>query len=439
MAALPKSFNLAEPIPTLPDGAMSQIISCRPVSGSQFSQQSIIEIDLPSRGWLDPKSLSIRYELTGTAAATNGSAMIGTPLYTPFARLSTLVGGANIETLSQYNQIAHVITQTSYDVGTKYGNQLGLGYVLTVDGSLNSLGNMAQLDGRAIPTPGAFEFSLAGPLLGSVLANSEKMLPLFAMPQVRLQFTLDSLTNMFFVGALTTQSPAYGIPTALTIQNFEVVFNMCDLGAGVERMVYDLGQTVSIKTHGYTNSAVPIPSATSGSGSYVFNQRFASIRGAFICPNRADGSGNRWAELVDVTTNSGDYQLQIGNQAFPQLPLSTVNNRAGILQETKRCSNSLYANDAMSINSVEFSKNINDAAATLTVGEPGKFISAINLEKIQSGDHVVFSGASTYNTPISCIINTATATTVAATLNLILDYDAVLVLNPVARQLSVRS
>jgi hypothetical protein len=438
MAALPKSFNLAEPIPTLPDGAMSQIISCRPVSGSQFQPQAIIEVDLPSRGWMDPNSLSFRYKLSGTAAVTNGSAMIATPVYTPFSRLSTLVGGANIETVSQWNQVAHVITQTSYDVGTKYGNQFGLGYVLPVDASGNSTGNMAQLDGRAIPA-GAFEFSLAGPILGSVLSNSDKMLPLFAMPQVRLQFTVDSLTNMFLVGAVTASSPAFGIPTALNINNFEVVFNMCDLGAGVERMVYDLGQSISIKTHGYTNSAVPVPSATSGSSSYVFNQRFASIRGAFICPNRADGSGNRWAELVDVTTNNGDYQLQIGNQAFPQLPLSTVLNKAGILQETKRCCNSLYGNNAMSINSVEFNKTINEANTALYYAEPGKFISAINLEKIQSGDHVVFSGASTYNTPISCIINTATATTVAATLNLILDYDAVLVLNPVARQLSVRS
>jgi hypothetical protein len=265
------------------------------------------------------------------------------------------------------------------------------------------------------------------------------MLPLFAMPQIRLQFTVDSLTNMFTVGAATASSPAFGIPTAFNINNFEVVFNMCDLGAGVERMVYDLGQNISIKTHGYVNSAVPIPAATSGSSSYVFNQRFASIRGAFICPNRADGSGNRWAEIVDVTTNSGDYQLQIGNQAFPQMPLSTVLNRAGILQETRRCSNSLYGNNAMSINSVEFNKTIGDAATSLYYAEPGKFIAAINLEKIQSGDHVVFSGASTYNTPISCIINTATATAVAATLNLVLDYDAVLVLNPVARQLSVRS
>jgi hypothetical protein len=51
----------------------------------------------------------------------------------------------------------------------------------------------------------------------------------------------------------------------------------------------------------------------------------------------------------------------------------------------------------------------------------------------------MMSGASTYNTPISVNINLGTATTAAANLNLILDYDAILVLDPRARQLSVRS
>lgn len=438
-ASLPKSFNLSEPIPSLPDGAISQLITCRPVSGSSFSAGAVIEVDLGNRGWLDPQSLSIRYKVTVTSGDASGCALIGTPVFAPFNRVSTLVGGASIDTVSQYNQVAHVLTNVTKDIANKYGVQAGYGWTQPATIAAGN-GNMQYLDGGFFTVNATSSAFYAAPLPGLILTNAEKQLPLFAMPQVRLQFTLDSLNNMFFSSATTVDGPK--VATAFTITNFELCYTMCDLGAGVEKMVYDMGRQLSIKSHGLNNSAVNVASATSGSQSYVFNQRFASIRSAFICPNRADGIASKWAEICDITNGNGDYQLQIGNQAYPQMPLSTALNKSGILQETARSANNLYSNNAMSINSNEFNnKLINDLSnnAGMVYYEPGKFIVGVNLEKVQSGDHVLMSGASTYNTPISCVVNVGTATTNAANLNLILDYDAILVLDPVARQLSVRS
>lgn len=456
MAALPKSFDLSQPIPSLPDGAQSQLITCRPISGSSFIQQTIIEVDLGNRGWCDPTSIAIRYKISATADATSGSALVGTPVYTPFQRVATLVGGAAIDSVSQYNQVAHVLVQGSYDVASKYGLQSQFGYAppqnsSTVPMSSYNYGlSLAWTDGRylqnsalAIPVPGAAgvtdNFSVSAPLIGTLLTNCEKQLPLFAMPQIRFQFTIDSLLNMS--ANILTGTAAGGLSSsvmsAFTITNFELVYQMTDLGAGVEKMVYDMGRSLSLKSHGLSNTAVSVPSGSSGSQNYVFNQRFASIRSAFACGNM-NGIGSKWADIVDLTTNNGDYQFLIGNQAFPQTPLSTVLNESGILQETRRAFGNLYdKNSTLSINSTEFGLNVN--ASSVSAYEPGKFIVGINLEKCQSGDHVMMSGASTYNTPISVVVNMATATTQAANLNLILDYDAILVLDPVARQLSVRS
>lgn len=436
MASLPKSFNLAEAIPTLPDGAQSQLISCRPISGSNFTQQQIIEVDLGNRGWCDPKSISIRYKML-VNTDVSGAAFIGVPVYTPFQRVSTLVGGASIDTINQYNQVAQVLVNGQYSIADKYGVQSGFGYT-------NGTGNMQFLDGRAVlaSTDDASTnaiFTLSAPVIGTLLTNCEKQLPLFAMPQVRFQFTLDSLANMSFIklGAVGT---GYSALTKVQISNFELVYTMTDLGAGVEAMVYGMGRSLSLKSHGISNSAVSVPSATSGSQAYVFNMRFASIRSAFLCPNRADGAGSKWAEFSDITSNNGDYQLLIGNQAFPQTQLSTALNESGILQETRRAFGSLYdAKNSMSINTTEFSVNINDSSANLLYYEPGKFIVGVNLDKVQTEDRVLMCGASTYNTPITAVVNINTATTIAANLNLILDYDAILVLDPVARQLSVRS
>ena len=436
MASLPKSFNLAEVIPTIPDGATSQLISCRPISGSNFLQQQIIEVDLGNRGFCDPKSLSIRYKMLVNTDAS-GSAMIGVPVYTPFQRVSTLVGGASLDTVNQYNQCAQVLVNGQYSVADKYGVQSGFGYT-------NTNGNVQYLDGRAFDASIAdasanATFTVSAPLIGTLLSNCEKQLPLFAMPQIRFQFTLDSLANMSFIktGAVGTGYSAF---TKVQISNFELVYTMTDMGAGVEKMVYDMGRSLTLKTHGVTNTAVSVPSATSGSQAYVFNQRFASIRSAFLCPNRADGAGSKWGEITDITNGNGDYQLLIGNNAFPQTQLSTALNRSGVLQETRRAFGSVYnAKNSMAINNLEFAGTINDSSANLLYYEPSKFIVGVNLEKVASDDHVLMCGASTYNTPITAVVNINTATTVAGNLNLILDYDAILVLDPVARQLSVRS
>jgi len=441
MASLPKSFNLAETIPSLPEGATSQLVSCRPISGSNFLQQQIIEVDLGNRGFCDPKSISIRYKMLVNTDAS-GAAMIGVPVYTPFQRVSTLVGGASLDTVNQYNQVAQVLVNGKFSIADKYGVQSGFGYS-NPDPSGNA-GNMQYLDGRAfeasiVDASANSTYTVSAPLLGLLLTNCEKQLPLFAMPQVRLQFTLDSLANMSFIrtGPVGTGYAAF---TKIQISNFELVYTMTDMGSSVEKMVYEMGRSLTLKSSGISNTAVSVPSASSGSQAYVFNQRFASIRSAFLCPNRADGNGNKWAEISDITNNNGDYCLQIGQVSYPQTQLSTALNESGILQETRRAFGSLYdAKNSMSINTKEFGVNINTAATDLLYYEPGKFIVGVNLDKVQTEDRVLMCGASTYNTPITAVVNINTATTVAANLNLILDYDAILVLDPVARQLSVRS
>jgi hypothetical protein len=355
--------------------------------------------------------------------------MIATPVFTPFQRISTLVGGGSVDTVNQYNQVAHVLTQLYRDVASKYGLQSMYGYSATGATAINP-----NLDGRVSVVNATDTFTMSAPLVGLMLTQAEKQLPLFAMPQVRLQLTLDSLSNMFFV---STGAAGYISPTSITISNFELCYTMIDLGASVEKMVYDHGAPLLIKSHGLNNSAVAVTAGAVGSNSYVFNQRFASIRSAFVCANAVAAASSKWAEIVDITgANAGDYQLLVGNAAFPQAPLSTALNKSGILQETRRATGNLYSNDTFSINAAEFNQTL---GAAYSAYEPGKFIVGVNLDKVSSADHVLMSGTSTYNTPISVNVNIGTATGASSNINLILDYDAILVLDPMARQLTVRS
>lgn len=447
-ASLPRSFALNEPLYSLPDNALSQLISVRPLSGSSFQQQSVVEFDIPQRGFIDPKSISIRYRVTGTAAASPGNAvMIGTPLFTPFSRLSVLHAGQQIDSVSNYNQVAHVLVQGQYSVAGKYGLQSEFAYTIPETAGV-STGNLEYTDGRLDVSGGAYSYTAAGPLLGCMLTNLDKQIPAFAMGQLRVQFQIDSLSNMYMVNAAVVGPPAIpaaALPTAFAIDRFELCYTMTDLGSKVEAdVIASAGGMFKLKSHGFSNNGLPVPAGTSGSQTFSFNNRYASIRSAFLCPNRADGSGNKWAEIVDITNSKtagggGDYSLQLGAYSYPQLPLSTL-CETGILQETRRAFGNIYdSNNAMAINTVEFSKDINDAVGTLFYWAPGKHIVGVNLNKGSASDYSVMAGTSSYGSPINAVVNMNVATTVAATLNLILNFDCILNIDPVNRQLVVKT
>ena len=87
----------------------------------------------------------------------------------------------------------------------------------------------------------------------------------------------------------------------------------------------------------------------------------------------------------------------------------------------------------------EFKVTSSTLLASLNPYEPGKFIVGQNLEKCQNNDHVLMSGVSTYNSPISAVINMPTATGALCNLNLMLDYDAIIVIDQDSHSISVRS
>ena len=207
--SLPKSFNLAEAIPSLPEGSTGNLVSVRPVSGSTFLPSSIIDFDLPSgRGWLDPTSLAIRYKAV-TVADASGSVMVGTPFYTPFSRLQLTIGGVTVDSISQYNHVCHVLTTGQYDVAGKYGKQSGFGYTNA------TAGNIQYLDGRLTDASVTDTYYVAG-ALPCILSNSEKMVPLFACGAIRLSLTLDTLAYMFFDSGSTNK-----IASSFTLSNIE--------------------------------------------------------------------------------------------------------------------------------------------------------------------------------------------------------------------------
>jgi hypothetical protein len=432
---LPSSFRLNDLGASLPAGATSKVIACRPTTGLTWGAQNIIDVDLPATGWLDP-ALTIRYKVAYTGGPlTTPTVLLGTPVYTPFQRLQITQGGSVIDSIGSYSQVGNLLTNLELGISEKSGLMDAYGY------NPYSAGGSQYLDGRLLntmvpPTIAVVAnvvdtFWVSAPL-HCVLNKSKKNIPLFASDPIRLTFTLDSLKNMSYagnIGASVCQEIAN-----MVITNFEVVATIYDLGKDVERSVMGQGP-LFLKSASYNNSSLLVNSGASGSNSYFFNQRLSSIRSLFLLPAQLVGS--KGCEICDLTSGAGDYSFQIDGKQFPPLPLSSVLNDSGILMECFKAAKTIFPHTHMCIDKQEYEAMIN-TIPTLYY-EPGKFIPSLSLMKCGLNDDIMMAGTSSKETGINAIVNIPTATTAACALGLLLHYDVVLVFDPFSKKISVRN
>jgi len=418
--SLPNQLDYSQSIAELPECTNYEVTLVPTTGAGSYSAGSVIKFDFQQRGFIDPSSICIRYKYTITSAIS--AEMIATPAYTPFLRLETLLGSQVVESINQYNQVAgYLYMNTQYDVAMKYGQQNALGY----QNNTTSPVTLEMLDGRVCVLNEVGTFSM--PLIG-LLSSSSKLIPAFAMPQISVQLTMDSIANIF--------TPAV-VPTAFTISNIELSYNMLDFGRSIESAILAMPK-VFLKCYSFSNSSASIATATTGSISLVYNQKYASVKAAYILPTGTSASSyNKWGDSYDLTSSNGEYSIMIAGQTYPQRSLSTLNNKTYVIQELRRASGNINdKNNNLCINSVEFNKVGNDVT---TVSAPAKFIVGIPLEKLHiPSDKAILTGVSTNNSNITVNINTSTATAQAHTVNLILNYDAIIKVDTANRDARVR-
>jgi len=433
---LPNQINYQEQLPSLMSGVQNLTQVLNPVNNSSFTtdgQQAIFEFS--SRGFIDPKSIYISYQMAIVQAATTPS-VVRCPLYAPFSRVDLYINNVLIESINDYNLIACMWTELYLGPNEKASMQSGFGYG-------NTDGPMTKYDGKILKTGETTTYRVSGPLVGTLLTSMEKMIPAFACGQIRLIFTLDALNN--YTSNTATR------PSSFTLSNFQITYDLIDFGAEVEQSILQLPQIV-IKSSGYVNQSVTVPSGTNGNNSFVFNTRLASIRNAILyssCPNSSvyvngkfdhvnlagGGSGN--------ASQSSTFQLNIGGNIFPQAgPLNTGQSGA-ILSELRKATGSLYDwSKSMSLNNVEVAYletgyNVTNTNALTTVEEPAKFFVGFDLNKINSASNNMLNGTSSSNSPIVAQVGFVAATTGTKTLNLTCNYDAILTLDTRTKQISI--
>ena len=431
--SLPSAVEF-KPLPYIPENVTTSLLSIQPTNGTLFSAGNVVQFDLPARAglYLDGKTMFIRYRVNYTSGAT-APIVRCTPAYAFIQKLDEFISATPVNSVYNYNQVANLWVQTRMSVADKFGQASALGFGLATP-------TLVQLDSLTLQ---ASQASLAGnvsfsaPVVCSAFSSASHYIPTGLMGALRLQFTLAQLADICTTGSTDM--------TAYTITNFELCVSGIDMGAGVDAMVASMGSPyLNIRTTGWANAgAQQLPIGSVGSVQLVFNHRYQSITNAYLLHSGANPATdlNAWGDSRDITSG-GTYQLLVGQQVFPQLPIDTGVNKPGALSYLRECTGSLQDfRNSMSIGNVEFGYSANSATATTAV-EPSKFIVGFPLEKIQGfnpySQGSLMSGVNASSTPIIANVRIASATTTQAyNPFLIVEYTNILQIDPVSKQVQV--
>lgn len=423
--SLPDTVNYQEQLSALPRNTQCINIATAPSNGSSFVSGNQIYLDVINRGFIDPQSMYLSYTYA-VASTTSGPEIIGTPCYQPFNRCEVSVGSVTIDQIQNYNLVMNTVINNTFDVAQKYGQQVSFNYFRndTISGQVPT---MEQLDGHLCAV--ANETATMTMPLYTILTSAEKLIPAFAMGNIRITLTMDSISNIFTSAV---------VPTNFTLSNIVLRYKIIDFGSDVEnaiRLANPNGMT--IKTQSFSSASTILASGTSGYSELIFNLRYSSIKALIAVNGGGALLSNKQFDSIDLTSSNGDYSFSLNGVIYPQKPLNTKTNKTEILQELRSAFGSIFdKNNNCSINTNEF--NYNSTAALCTYQTPGKFFVGVSTEKMTQSNSML-SGVSSSDSPISYRINTGTSIGANnSTVSLIVNYDALIIVDPSSKQTVVK-
>lgn len=421
--ALPKSLDYTEQPVQLPEGSQNISVSITPSNKATFANAGDdIVFDLPQRGWINPASLSLSYNLelyNGSGAQGPAVDIVGTPLYSPFVQSTVQVGSSIVENIQNYNQLCNLLVNTKLTLSQKESLAVGFGFnsalspvavapgasaaVIATAYNLAAGKRHGHLNRRSVAevATGAYspKIALSGPI-GNIISTSERMLPLFAMEEVRITLTTEKVGQML---SSVTNSDRY---TDFRITDVELHFDLLEIpnADSILSSMQGADGNITVKAQSYTVSSQSLTSADGGQQDLVFNSRLASIKSLVSVFSGGTLCTNKKFDSVDITraTAGGSYQYFIGGTAVgPQRALSPYRNSAAVFSElgnTWSAPHDIMSSN-MAITPDEFAAKDNVATTSQT---PGKFFFGCSTEKATGP---LMSGVSSMMSPINLQMN----------------------------------
>ena len=432
--SLPKEINYTEQMNSLPANTQSKSIVISPANLTTLSTTTggTAQFNLQNTGFIIPSSMYLRGKVA-VVGTSNAAEMFqrGIPAYSLWSKSAVIVGSQVVEQINGYGRLATALVDLKLSPAGKSG--MSPAFALTNETDAQTLNT--RLNGRLSDSNNADSYSFAAPL-PNLLSLSEKLLPAEYMPSMRIELTLDILSNMF------AQAAANSSADSLTISNLELVYTEVQFGGDFAPTLMSLADSngdVLIKSQSY-QTATQTLSGIAGTQTLTYNQRLSSVKSVLayfdgVGANRVNGI----YDAVDVTRgeagDGGSYQFQIGGVYYPQVALDTARCRAGVFAELSNAFSPShdYYSGQMAISPLEWSRDEN---VTSTQTSPAKFFIGVNTERLDTNG-VMLSGVSTALVPIS--LNVRCDAAPSATLaHLVTLFDAIIQVNLVNKTCSVK-
>lgn len=441
MSAIPKEINYLNPKMGLPQNTQSSQISIKPISGNTFrlASSTQIQFDLPSNAFLRPDSLYLRYKINvnltavSNPATANYCAIVGTPAFSPLARLDTYFGSQIVETINNYNVVNNMLINNSLDTVQKFRAGVLFGNVTE---AATSATYTESENGRFLYSAGAQvnSFGVVSPI-NCVLSNAANLIPLFAMPTVRVQFTLDDFSNVLAQEGTATA-------TYIDLSDVELVYTSVDFGAEIENTVRSMGAgKFFIPTTSYSVISQSVP-AFSGNTELSYSMRLSSVKSMYFLA-AGTSSKNKLYDSYNITT-AGTYQFSIGGLLYPQIPISSANGAAIALYEEMQAKGASVASKDVFSTVAKYSQYYLANNANLTTNnnvdgykQPASFVVGYDTEKLKTND-ALLSGVSTQNSNVGVrLLNTANSGSTLTGI-LIAHYDGLIEIDTMVRNASIK-
>lgn len=429
--SLPSAVDFGKKLPVIPDSVTTNLVTVMPTNGNSFQAGSVVSWDLPARTdlYIDPATMFFRAKLSFTVGA-GGASIVGIPAVSFLQQLNEYVGSTPVNSVWNYGSVANMRVNSTFSVSDKYGQQSSLGFV-----GAAATPTLEEMEGRVLAASAVTTFDISAPLLCSSFASATNYIPTGLLGVgIRIQMTIDSLAN--FITAATVANV-----TGFTVTNFELCYNSIDM-PGVDRMVASMGPKIYLKANRWANQANNLPSGTSGVATLPFNHRMKSVENVYCMFSGQDGAKdlNKAFDSRDPTSASGNIQLTIGQQQFPQIGIDTASSKTSVLQYLRECTGSLTDfRNSSSINATEFSYLANSATAT-TIAAPAKFIVGLAVSKIQPSPYsagALLSGVDTSASPIILTLRIGSATGQAINAYMVAQYSLLLEIDTMTKQVMV--
>jgi hypothetical protein len=336
---LPESLNYKLP-PSLSDAATSTSIAVQPdgitvVSGpqqafsfvanvpttNQFNAQVVsFTIPTPSSNnpsiFLDPKDTTLSFSLTYTISTAATAATATCNLISSAASfIDTLVLYSNsqpLETINAYGLLQNYLLQNTVSLSEKVGG---------ISVAMGSDNNSATGLDLAYGTAGTYRYNFCIPLISIIGINSDKLIPISAIDNLQLQLTTASIAPVVTMCSAVTTNVAFSAGFSLVDWNLNLKYvNIGEMAANMLKQTLVDGKWF-IKSASYLQSAVTMPTGSSGNQGLLMQLRGSSVKSIFqqFGINTSTVSPNNYYDAINIGCTQRN--LQVGSQFFPSKAL----------------------------------------------------------------------------------------------------------------------